>query len=270
MPLLIESVKAFIDTEQIQPFSIYSSVKEQHILNVPIIKPLLIFVLDGEKNLKGETTTVCPTGSFVFLSNSPNTDMRNIPSEREYFALLIEFELEDFSVFDRRSKRPSEHLIGAISDGLAKTIIQFIEWSQFTPATMWSIRRKEILQYLYYLGHEGVANLSDIPSISHQVYSMISADVAEDVSTGMDELCGRLAMSESTLRRRLKSEGTSLQGLKDQAKLSYGLHLLQTTKYTIQTIASNCGYQSQSRFTQRFKQRFGLTPTDLRKTKLTD
>jgi len=77
-------------------------------------------------------------------------------------------------------------------------------------------------------------------------------------------------MSESTLRRKLKAEGTSIQEIKDQTRMGFGLHLLQTTKKSISIIAQECGYQSQSRFTSRFKDRFGLTPTELRKTKLTE
>ena len=36
------------------PFSLYASVKEQHILNVPIHKPLLIMVLSGRKQIGKE------------------------------------------------------------------------------------------------------------------------------------------------------------------------------------------------------------------------
>ncbi len=74
-------------------------------------------------------------------------------------------------------------------------------------------------------------------------------------------------MSESTLRRKLSVEGTSMQEIKDQVKLGLGLQLLQTSNHSIVFIAEQCGYQSQSRFSSRFKKRFGLTPSALRKTK---
>lgn len=77
-------------------------------------------------------------------------------------------------------------------------------------------------------------------------------------------------MSESTLRRKLKSELTSVQEIKDKTRQGLALHLLQTTQYSIGIIAEKCGYQSQSRFTERFKKHFGLTPSDLRKTKMTE
>ncbi|WP_084683746.1 helix-turn-helix domain-containing protein [Psychromonas hadalis] len=49
-----------------------------------------------------------------------------------------------------------------------------------------------------------------------------------------------------------------------------GIHLLQTTHFSIGLISEKCGYQSQSRFTDRFKTLFGLTPSELRKTKMAD
>ena len=46
---LIESIKATNTEDRMLPFAVYSSIKEQHLLNVPIVKPLFIAVLDGEK-----------------------------------------------------------------------------------------------------------------------------------------------------------------------------------------------------------------------------
>jgi AraC-like DNA-binding protein len=86
----------------------------------------------------------------------------------------------------------------------------------------------------------------------------------------IDIICEHLLMSESKLRRKLKLEGTSVQEIKDQARLGLALHLLQTSSNSIGVIADKCGYQSQSRFTERFKKRFGLTPSELKKTKMTD
>ena len=60
-------------------------------------------------------------------------------------------------------------------------------------------------------------------------------------------------MSSSTLRRKLKSEGNSIQDIRNRVRLGHGLHLIQTTNNSIGNIAFECGYQSQSRFTEQFK-----------------
>lgn len=263
---LIHSIKTTIHAHTHLPFAVYSSLKEQCIFNVPIIKPVLIVVLDGEKRLGKDADVICTAGSFIFLSNNPMLNMRNIPSEREYFALLIEFEQQDFAVFNRRLKTTQKYVVGTVNKNLQTLLQQFIEWSEFAPAALWSIRRAEILQYLDFLGYHSIRAMAGNTSVTEKVHELVRANLTEDLSNS--ELCAHLAMSESSLRRKLQAEGTSVQDIKDQTKLGYGLHLLQTSADSIGVIAELCGYQSQSRFSERFKQRFGLTPSELRKTKM--
>lgn len=249
------------------PFSVYASVKEQRIVNVPIIKPLLICVLDGRKRLGGHGEIECPAGGFVMLSNRPSINMRNIPGDAEYLALLVEFDDDDFNCLPPMPGRTEPFVQGAISGVLRQTLVQFVEWSAFAPQAMWPARRREILQLLYHLGHEQVGALVEPLSLSHK-HGIISASIADDL--GADALASRLALSESTLRRKLTAEGTSLQAIKDRARLGYGLHLVQTSQDPIGRVAERCGYQSQSRFTDKFKQFFGVTPSELRKTRMID
>lgn len=256
------------EKERELPFSIYSSIREQHIFNVPIMKPLLIFVLGGEKHLGKSSQWVCHSGEFVFLSNKTTIDMRNIPSSWEYYALLIEFDYEDFHGLPFDAKPQETFCMGQITSELEAVLQQFVEWSSFAPTSMWSARKRELLQFLCHLGYNQIPAMMTQLEVSHKIYDLISQNLTEDLS--IEYLCSQMAMSESTLRRRLKAEGTGLQDIKDQARLGYGLHLLQSTLKPIGYIAEQCGYQSQSRFTDRFKQRFGLTPTELRKTRLND
>lgn len=255
------------------PFSVYSSIKEQRISNVPIIKPLLVFILGGAKHLGKDKKIVCPSGTFVFLSNSPMIDMRNIPDDEEYFALAIEFEYHDFNQFkDVKPKRyaPKKYFQGEINSVLEKALQQYIEWSCFAPqeALHFNFRKQELLQLIYLSGYECVSAIAEPPSVSHQLYDIINSNISDDWSA--ERLAAHLSISESTLRRKLNAEGTSVQIIKNRTKLGYGLHLLQTTMEHIGRIAERCGYQSQSRFTHQFKQLFGMTPTELRKTRAHD
>ncbi|KQZ45041.1 helix-turn-helix transcriptional regulator [Duganella sp. Root1480D1] len=265
MDTLVACVKRMLEAGQTLPFSVYSSVKEQKIVNVPIIKPMLICVLDGRKKLGSLGEIDCPTGSFVILSNHPSITMRNIPGDTEYLALIVEFDYDDFNCLPPKQARTAPFVQGEIGAAFEKTLQQFVEWSAFAPPSMWAIRRQEILQLLYHLGHEQVSAVIEPPSLSHKLYAIISADIANDVNADM--LASQLAVSESTLRRKLAAEGTTLQAIKDRARLGFGLHLVQTTFDPIGRVAERCGYQSQSRFTDKFKQFFGLTPSELRKTR---
>lgn len=268
MQSLIASARKLQEVGSALPFSIYSSIKEQRIVNVPIIKPMLICVLDGSKKLGSHGEIESPSGSFIILSNRPSITMRNIPGDAEYLAFIVEFDYEDFNGLPRKQARTAPFVQGEISAALQKTLLQFVEWSAFAPQALWSARRQEILQLLYYLGYEQVSAVIEPPSLTHRLHGIISANVANDLHA--DLLASQLAISESTLRRKLAAEGTTLQAIKDRARLGVGLHLVQSTFDPIGRIAEKCGYQSQSRFTDKFKQLFGVTPTELRKTRMRD
>lgn len=270
MQNLIDTIKSALSENLALPFSVYSSIKEQHLLNVPVVKPLFIAVLAGEKVLGSAGEITCRAGDFIFLSDSPAINMRNIPLEKEYFALLIEFEAEDFAdvSFEPRVNSDEKYIVGDISTQLEKCLQQFVEWSLHVPASMWSLRKKELIQLLYHLGYPEILSMAAGHKLGQKISILLSKQPAADLSMAI--ICQRVGMSESTLRRKLSAEGTTVQEIKDQVKLGLGLHLLQTTNHSIVYIAEQCGYQSQSRFTHRFKGRFGLTPSELRKTKVTD
>lgn len=250
------------------PFSVYASTKEQILANVPVIKPLLIFVLSGMKQLGDNDKIKCQSGNFIFLSNSPNVDMRNIPDETEYFAILIEFEYSDFLHFSKQRSSKKKYFQGQINLTLEKALHQYIEWSVFAPPTSLQFRRQEILHLMVLSGHDDIFSVVEPPSLSHKIHEILNENLAADWTA--ERLAERLSMSESTLRRKLRAEGNSIQVIRNRARLGLGLHLIQTTMEHVGRIAERCGYQSQSRFTDRFKLLFGMTPTELRKTRMTD
>lgn len=268
MKALIDLAKRLSEEGNPLPYAVVSSLKEQHILNAPVIKPLLIFVLAGIKRLGKRGEIVCPGGTFLFLSNAPNIDMRNVP-DGEYFAVLVEFDHRDFDQFRSwASGGNPTHFQGDIDRPLEMALRQFIEFPSYAPPALWSTRKQELLKLLYVMGYEQVGTLVEPPSVSHRLHDIVIQDVQANWTLSL--LADRLAISEPTLRRKLKAEGVGVKTIVSRAKLGYGLHLVQTTLEPIGRIAEHCGYGSQSRFTDRFKALFGVTPTELRKTRFQD
>lgn len=265
---LRSAVRSTLTESSDQPFTVYSSIKEQILLNVPIAKPLLIVVLNGHKQLGANNELVCQSGEFIFLSNSSAINMRNIPKNNEYFALLIEFEHQDFDGLQINSHNKKEYHIGTITNTFEKCLQQFVNISRWAPKAIWPSRKRELLTLLCHMGHGEILSLLANPQLKDRLHDLFIHPRGHELT--IEHLCEKLAMSESTLRRKLKLEGTSVQDIKDRARLGSALHLLQTSLLPIGLIAEQCGYQSQSRFTDRFKKRFGLTPSELRKTKLTE
>ncbi|OUS07709.1 AraC family transcriptional regulator [Gammaproteobacteria bacterium 42_54_T18] len=268
---LLTTVKNTINENRVLPFSVYTSVKEQKLLNVPIVKPLLIIVLSGDKEIGKDKKVVCHSGDFIFLSDSSGINIRNIPKDQEYFALLIEFDQQDFDAFQVNSPQVNainkqHYYVGKTTPVLEQCLQQFVESSLWAPEQLWPLRKREIIELLCLMGHKEILSMVGNSKVGRRLNDMFYEQDFHELS--IEFICNQLAMSESTLRRKLKSEGTSVQKIKDQAKLGLGLHLLQTTRHSIGLIAEQCGYQSQSRFADRFKGRFGLTPSELRKTKM--
>ncbi|WP_150119165.1 AraC family transcriptional regulator [Massilia sp. NR 4-1] len=73
-----------------------------------------------------------------------------------------------------------------------------------------------------------------------------------------------LAMSEATLRRRLASENLRFETLLLDIRMHHAMTLLQTTAWSIPQIAEASGYQASSRFSSRFRERFGCPPSRAR------
>ena len=265
---LLRSIKEVVAENRELPFTVYTSIHQQRLLNVPIAKPLLIVVLNGEKELGKNNELICHAGSFVFLSDGPAINMRNIPKNNEYFALLIEFEYAELKDLPIVTAKQKHHYIGATSAELAQCLQQFVECTHWAPKSLCSARKREIIDLLCQTGHKEILSLLKGSNIAHRLHDIFCESEFTDVT--MEHICIQLAMSESTLRRQLKAEGSSVQEVKDKARIGLGLHLLQTTRLSIGLIAEKCGYQSQSRFTGRFKNWFGLTPSELRKTIMTD
>ena len=268
MTILFNTLKNTLDENREFPFSVYTSFKEQKLLNDPIPKPLLIVVLNGDKELGKDETSICHAGDFVFLSDSPAINMRNIPQNKDYYALVIEFDYQDFSGLQINRSNKQDYLIGATTPTLEKCLQQFVDISAHTPKEVWSLRKREIIEMLCHIGHSDVLSLLGTPKVKDKVHDLFVAQNFQELS--IEYICSQLITSASTLRRKLKLEGTNVQEIKNKARLGFGFHLLQTTRHSIGLIAEKCGYQSQSRFTDKFKSLYGLTPSELRKTKMAD
>ncbi len=80
----------------------------------------------------------------------------------------------------------------------------------------------------------------------------------------VDDLARAFHLSASTLQRRLGQEGTSASRCVREVRLESAMALLQGTGLQVSEIAARCGYDSHSRFTAAFRQRFGYAPSHLR------
>ncbi len=250
------------------PFSLYSAQKVQTLANVPVAKPLLIIILSGTKQLGDHEQAQYGEGEFVFLSNHSSIDMRNIPSPNEYCALLIEFDFDDFAPYPVNQGSLTPYLDGKMPHLMEQSLTQLLHFATLAPHPLINRRKNELLDVLYHSGYAQLGKLAQAPNVSAKVFSLIQSDLQRDWT--LDVLSEQVYLSPTTLRRKLKAEETSIADLKSRARLGHALHLLQTTSMRIGDIAQQCGFHSQSRFTDQFKRRFSMTPRELRKSRMAD
>ena len=94
-----------------------------------------------------------------------------------------------------------------------------------------------------------------------QLYKEMDAKLA-DPDLGVDYLSRSMAMSRSTLNRKLKSLlDISTNDLIKQYRLQQAASLL-TSGLDISTVAYQVGFSSPSYFSQSFKEKYGITPSD--------
>lgn len=141
---------------------------------MPILKPLFIIILDGHKIIGNQTKLTCNLGEFIFFTDMQSIDMRNIPSNSNYMALLIEFEFSDFYdlPFKTENNKHSDYTVGRINDSLCKCVLQFIDMIDWAPQEILESRRKEIIKLLITMGYDNLGYLPNRQETTQKVSNL--------------------------------------------------------------------------------------------------
>jgi AraC-like DNA-binding protein len=101
-------------------------------------------------------------------------------------------------------------------------------------------------------------------AMTTQVMNLIGGSVSE-VFPSIETLAADFNMSSRHLRRRLKTEGTSYQIIKNKLRRDHALTLLEGDNLAINQIAREVGFNEPAAFTRAFKQWTGESPHAYRK-----
>lgn len=80
----------------------------------------------------------------------------------------------------------------------------------------------------------------------------------------LEELAQTLHLSPQTVRRRLKSEGSSYQKIKDATRCDMAIEKLKTQQMSVNDVADILGFAEPRSFSRAFKQWTGMTPSQYR------
>lgn len=128
-----------------------------------------------------------------------------------------------------------------------------------------SVAIHRLQEVLLWLGERGFHFPPPGPvSIGQRVRRLLSADPSAEWS--MEQVAHETATSVPTLRRKLAMEGVAFRELLHDVRMSHALALLENTDVPVLHVALATGYASASRFSARFRARFGYLPTEDRKS----
>lgn len=106
--------------------------------------------------------------------------------------------------------------------------------------------------------------LARVPSqvlLSQRVRAAIRSNLPLG-SLRADAVAEKLSMSDRTLRRRLREEGTRFQEVLDEVRAEQAQRCLASEKRAIDEVASLLGFSDASAFTKAFRRWTGQTPAD--------
>ena len=254
---------------------VQSCYKPQKISKVTFSKPAALLVVSGSKEIElASRRFVAKTGELLIVPADTEFWIAKFPDPVSglYQGLGFRFDIETVQEFQRSYGRGleswnlSSNWHAPVSEAALEWIIQWLDWSSKYPPSL-HVQRHRLVELLLLLAQAGLAGnilVSRNPSWRQRIGQMIGVDPAR--AWRCQELCRMLGVSESAMRRHLRVEGTSFRDLLEETRLMSSLVLVQETSFTISRVADAVGYRSQSRFTDRFKERFGLTPTMLRRS----
>lgn len=251
-------------------------LQPQSLRSISIPMPTLTMALEGEKTLMiGESLYQSSNGAAILIPAHTDFRIENRPDPKtgRFFGVSLRFDGETIqqfrqiygTAFTEWDTRPKWHMPaqGFLLDALAA----WVEWSDRYGTDVNHSRHRllEIMLLLARHGFGGNLLLEQTDRWAQKVENLFMLDPARDWRIG--DVCARLGLSESTLRRHLSAEDVGFRDLLEKVRLDAGLMHVIETDLQIAQVAMACGYQSQSRFAERFRLRFGLSPVELRQTR---
>ncbi|MDO9234774.1 MAG: AraC family transcriptional regulator ligand-binding domain-containing protein [Aquabacterium sp.] len=104
----------------------------------------------------------------------------------------------------------------------------------------------------------------DTQPVTQEIKRMLHKAVRESQTIDLTSIAQALSMSDRTLSRRLKDEGSTLPQLRTTASIEYAAVLLLESGKHITQIANTVGFKDAAAFSRAFKRCTGRTPSQLR------
>ncbi|TVT47361.1 MAG: helix-turn-helix domain-containing protein [Denitromonas halophila] len=245
--------------------------REQYIADVSFPDPCVILVTRGHKTLSaGDQQLGAGPGELLFINAGVTAAMRNRPDADGVYAATCVAMAPDLVRAHAAARNavpgsPWRALSHAPAQSTLADVVRHAAAGMLGgPTVSDRLIRHRLEELLIALDDLGCwCRISTAATAAERVRGLLAGEPAANWTAAA--VAQRLHMSEASLRRALRGEATGFRAVLDDVRMSTGLALIQGSAMSLQQIAGECGYASPSRFAARFRQRFGVTPSSLRR-----
>ncbi|OGR38783.1 MAG: hypothetical protein A2051_10710 [Desulfovibrionales bacterium GWA2_65_9] len=248
-------------------------VSRHRIRNVVLPQPTAVFVLSGEKILHDEDAShTARVGQMLCIPALWRVTVENVPSGNSgrYLALCLSYTPEMLARAALACPQPPcprrpdpEDIIQHAEPILLQSVEHLLDLCLACPGDTGPscLALETTLRLLGRRTESRDLLLANRSSSKERLSLQIMAE--PDRAWTAQESARRMGLSERGLRRALEAEGTSLRELLRDIRLNLALGLLQQGLLSVGEVALRTGYESPSRFSSRFRERFGVSPRDI-------
>ncbi|MEC6797260.1 helix-turn-helix transcriptional regulator [Photobacterium sp. S4TG1] len=246
----------------------YNSQKSQSLRNVPFIYPSLVWVKVGVKKLQWQNSWVnIDSKHWLLATGHSQHTFINEPYQAAFSSLQLCFLTRPNTELIQRSRQHPHHNIAPnyqFDEQGEYLLLNLVNMPNSLPRNVQQCLVNAFFEYLANIGklHQ-LFSYQDL-SWRDKLVELFRQQPSEHHS--IESACQHLGLSKSTLIRRLREESTQFREVLAELRMGYALTLLQQQHYTQLDLAQLCGYQSETRFAQRFKKQFGLSLKEYQQT----
>lgn len=246
----------------------YCALERERLAAVVLPHPLIGMVLSGRKEVwRGDAAEAMLPGTMFVLPPQVPFDIWNTPGERAgYQSLILEIHPEDVADVphseagprsgqtDRSGAGLAVRLTSALVGAVIHAATALADGPEAVGAAVRAARLRELLALLS--GDPAAAPLFD-RTMRARLVQLVRGDLSRGWTAGA--AAERLAVSESTLRRRLAAEGTGFAAVLRAERMEAARAHISTGAGS-QAAALAVGYASRAHFARAYRAAFGENP----------
>jgi AraC-like DNA-binding protein len=232
----------------------------------------LVIILEGAKELtSGAERRVYRSGDIFVLSANEHFDVVNEPDDKTgyYRALFIRFDraliIEAARLWPQFVNQETRSTEPRITDDLCSAILHAAQALAHRFPVSRRVVEHRLLEVVLVLAEQGVLSLAP-KYIEDSVVAAVRLLVRHRLHLNWTTaaVASEFSMSEATLRRRLRAEGHTFQGLLLDERMKAAFIILRDRDADVADALAATGYHSRAHFSRQFQVRFGATPNEVR------